>query len=196
MLIIKYSSAAIDLPKRTPYNLFLKVLCLRHEDTKGQGMAEYYRYLWIRTWPAVTSLVLLWIFVVLRFGWKTRYTWRFERDAWGFLVLFSKGLVWAAVLAAGTFMFVRNEADWFAKPASYEGVIRSKEAENGHYLFRLDEGKSNMHPGGGSEELAIDPVSYQLITVGEHVKVIYLPVRKETVSLQVLAPSGTRNVTK
>lgn len=159
-------------------------------------MAEYYRYLWIRTWPAVIFLVLIWIFVVFRFAGKTRNMWRFERDAWGFLVLFSKGILWAAVLAAGTAMFILNEADWFAQPAACEGVIQSKEAVQGHCVFWVDEGKSKETEGNVVAEFSIDPVSYRLLSVGERVRLIYLPVRKETVSLQVLAPSPDPDISK
>ncbi|KLU60404.1 hypothetical protein CEB3_c32550 [Peptococcaceae bacterium CEB3] len=151
-------------------------------------MAEYYRYLWLSTWPAVISLILVWLFVLFRLTGKARHTWRWERDAWGFLVLLGKSLVWIGVLAGCTAMFAMNDADWFRQPASCRGTVLSKEAAAGRYSVQIKEGEGKTDGKGPVLDLFLDPASYRLLSGGERVEAVYLPVAKETVFLRILGP--------
>ncbi|CAA7602938.1 Hypothetical protein DEACI_3761 [Acididesulfobacillus acetoxydans] len=152
-------------------------------------MAEYYRYLWLSTWPAVIAVILVWLFVLCRLAGKARRTWRRERDAWGFLVLLGKSMVWIGVVAGCTAMFVMNDADWFRQPASCQGTVLSKEAVGGRYSFQIGAAgrKADGKGAGAVRELFLDQTTYRLLSVGERVSVVYLPVAKETVSLRILA---------
>ncbi|MHB1652082.1 MAG: hypothetical protein ACYCVD_06335 [Desulfitobacteriaceae bacterium] len=171
---------------------------------KGYGMAEYYRYLWLTTWPVLVSFVSLWLFVLVRFAWKARNTWGQERDVWGLFVLFGKGILWVGVLAVYTVMFTHAEGDWFSKPAMIQGVIQGKAFEEGRYIIRV-ETRGNLVEASRNWVVSravgslfksyflmqdrwvyVDFQAYKALSLGDAVKVTCLPIRREALSCQVL----------
>lgn len=143
-------------------------------------MATYYLYLWRRTWPFVTLFVLLYFFVCLRFIWKAHKTWRYERDAWGVMVLMLKGWVWAGVLIAYTLMFIQAEGDWFEKPLVIRGTLELKDVSEGRYRLAIQPGATTR------ETVFVNDVIFRSLKAGDEVKLTVLPIRREVTACEVI----------
>lgn len=144
-------------------------------------MIDYYGYLWSTTWPNVIVLFLIWGVVLSRLGWKALDTWRYARDAWGFLVLAGKVLVWVGVLAIYTKLFFLSQPDWLAQPGFIQGLVQGKAYDSGSRAYVLD-----VRSGSEQKQFYVDHNVYELIKVEDQVKLMYLPVRREVVSCEVV----------
>jgi len=144
-------------------------------------MADYYRYLWSTTWPNLIVLFLIWGVVVFRLGWKFVDTWRYERDAVGFLLLTAKTIIWAGVLGFYTEQLLFSQPDWFAQPSYVEGSVLEKVYDSGLKSYIL-EVRSNSE----QSKFYIDQNVYEQLKVEDQVKIMYLPVRREVVRCEVV----------
>jgi len=146
-------------------------------------MLDYYGYLVRTTWPALLVLFLLWLFALWRLKAAVQRTWRLERDAWGFLVLAAKLVIWIGVLAIYSRMFYLGNQDWFERPAAIQGQITEKEYDPGAGLYTL-----KVSDGSLTQNLAIDAGGFAVLQVGQRVSVRYLPRRREIIDCEVFTP--------
>jgi hypothetical protein len=144
-------------------------------------MSEYYRYLWRSTWPNLVVLALIWVLVLSRLIWKSRKTWLSAHHVWGFLLLSGKVLVWLFVLAVFTKLLLFSQPDWFAKPGMIQGTIAAKSFDAGSNAYFLD-----IKDGSVQKKLYIDKNAYEQLKVKDQVKILYLPVRREVISCEIL----------
>ena len=144
-------------------------------------MADYYRYLWSTTWPNLIVLFLIWGVVFFRLGWKFVNSWRYERDAWGFLLLTGKTLIWVGVLGIYTELLLFSQPDWLAQPSFIQGSVLEKAYESGLRSYVL-EVRSDSEP----KRFYIDQKVYEQLKVEDQVKLMYLPVRREVVRCELV----------
>ncbi|MDQ7096204.1 hypothetical protein REC12_21645 [Desulfosporosinus sp. PR] len=139
-------------------------------------MVDYYRYLWSTTWPNMVVLILIWIFVLFRIGGKVLRTFRYERDAWGFLVLFGKTVLLAGVLGIYTQLLFSSQPDWLAQPGFLQGLVQGKTFDSTSGTYSLE-----VRSGSEQQQLYVDKNIYENLKLEDQVKLMYLPVRKEVV---------------
>lgn len=147
-------------------------------------MADYYRYLWSTTWPNLIVLFLLYLFVIIRSGWKLVNTWRYARDVWGILILTVKFAVWSGVLVVYTELFLFSQPDWFAQPGIIQGSVQGKAFDSGSSSYVVD-----IRSGVQRKEFYIDYFLYKRLEVDDEVKLMYLPSRREVIRCELLSNS-------
>ena len=145
-------------------------------------MGDYYFYLLRTTWPNLAVLFLIGSFVFLRLIEKARRYVRMGLDSWTIFILSSKFFLWVGILAVYVIILLSSQPDWFNSPAVFQGQVEGK-AYNGTsmnpYILEVKNGSEK-------ESLYIDFVTYQLINLGDRVNVLYLPVRKEAVRIEIV----------
>lgn len=107
--------------------------------------------------------------------------WRYERDAWGFLLLTGKVLVWAGVLAIYTELLFFSQPDWLAQPGFIQGSVQGKAYDSGSRSYVLD-----VRSGSEQEQFYVDQIVYEQIKVEDQVKLMYLPERREVVRCELV----------
>ncbi|HBW36404.1 hypothetical protein [Desulfosporosinus sp. BICA1-9] len=137
-------------------------------------MLEYYSYLWSTTWPNLIVLLLIWVIVLFRLGWKFLNTWRFAHDAWGFLLLAGKAIIWVGILAVYTELF--SQPDWFDRPGLIQGLVQGKAYDSGSGLYIIDLGN-----GSENNQFYVDRNVYDKVNLEDQVKLMYLPSRREVI---------------
>ncbi|HEY8910307.1 MAG TPA: hypothetical protein VIM51_08510 [Desulfosporosinus sp.] len=144
-------------------------------------MVDYYRYLWSTTWPNLIVLFSIGGFVLFRLGWKFVGVWRYERDAWGFLLLAGKTLIWIGVLASYTELLLFSQPDWFAQPSFMQGSVLEKTYDSGLRSYSL-----KIRNASEQRQFYIDRNTYEQLKVEDQVKLMYLPVRREVVRCELV----------
>lgn len=144
-------------------------------------MADYYRYLWSTTWPSLIVLCLIWVVVLSRMIWKFVGTWRYARDAWGFLLLTGKALIWAAVLIIYTELLFFSQPDWLAQPGFIQGSVLGKAYDAAARSYVLD-----VRSGSEQQQFYVDQNVYEQIKLEDQVKLMYLPVRRDVVRCELM----------
>jgi len=144
-------------------------------------MADYYGYLWSTTWPNLIVLFLIWGIILSRLVWKFVTTWRYEHDAWGFLLLTGKTLIWVGVLGVYTELLLLSQPDWFAQPGFTQGSVLEKAYDSGLGSYILE-----VRTGSEQKQLYIDRNVYEQLKVEDQVKLMYLPVRREVVRCELI----------
>ena len=144
-------------------------------------MVSYYYYLWSTTWPNLIVLLLIWGIVLVRLVWKFVDTWRYARDAWGFLLLTGKTLIWVVVLAVYTDLLFFSQPDWLSQPGIMQGSVQSKayDSETGFYLL-------DVRNGTEQKQFYIDQNVYGQLKLEDQVKLLYLPSRREVVRCELV----------
>ncbi|MHB8073750.1 hypothetical protein [Desulfosporosinus fructosivorans] len=144
-------------------------------------MADYYVYLWSTTWPYLLILFLIWMVVLSRFVWKFVVTWRYARDAWGFLLLVGKALIWIGVLVVYTKLLLYSQSDWFSQPGNILGVVEGKTYDPGSRTYTLD-----VRSGSIQNQFYVDNYVYVNVNIDDQVRLTYLPVRREVVRCELV----------
>jgi len=144
-------------------------------------MIDYYRYLWSTTWPNMIVLLLIWGVVLSRLGWKILKTWRYEHDAWGFLLLTGKTLIWVGVLVIYTQLLFLSQPDWLAQPGLIQGSVQEKTYDSGSRSYVL-----GIRSGSEQEQFYVDQNVYEKIKVEDQVRLMYLPKRREVVRCELV----------
>lgn len=148
----------------------------------GGTMGDYYHYLWKATWIEALSILLLGLFIVIRYIWKAYSKAQKGIKFTDKVVLVLKGLGWLLVYFAYLLMFNASEPDWFAKPVVVQGEIQGKSME-----------ANSLHPysvevewESGRETLLLDRYTYQELDPGQRVNVTFLPHRLQVISCEIL----------
>jgi len=108
-------------------------------------------------------------------------TWRYARDAWGFLVLAVKAIVWAGVLVVYTKLLFSSQPDWLAQPGFIQGSVQGKAYDSGSRSYVLE-----VRSGSEQKQFHVDQNVYAQIKVEDQVKLMYLPVRREVVRCELV----------
>lgn len=144
-------------------------------------MADYYRYLWSTTWPNLIVLILIWAVVLSRLVWKFVSTWRYAHDAWGFLLLAGKALIWIGVLGIYTELLFFSQPDWLSQPGYILGLVEGKAYDSGARSYVLD-----VRTGSVQNQFYVDHNVYQQLNIEDQVRLMYLPVRREVVRCELV----------
>lgn len=144
-------------------------------------MAEYYSYLWSTTWPNLSMLFLIWAVVLSRTVWKFIGTWRYAHDAWGFLVLAWKALIWIGVLGIYTELLFFSQPDWLAQPGSIQGSVQGKAYDSGSRSYVID-----VRSGSVQNQFYVDHNVYEQLNIEDQVRLMYLPIRREVVRCELV----------
>ncbi|WP_407307374.1 hypothetical protein [Desulfosporosinus sp. SB140] len=147
-------------------------------------MVDYYHYLWSTTWPNMVVLILIWAFVLFRIGWKVQKTFRSERDAWGFLVLFGKTVILVSILGIYTQLLFLSQPDWLLQPGYLQGLVQGKTYDSVSRSYCLE-----VRTGSEQKQLYVDEVVYEKLKLDDQVKLMYLPVRKEVIRCERVGSS-------
>lgn len=144
-------------------------------------MADYYRYLWSTTWPNLIVLFLIYGVILSRLGWKFFRTWRYARDAWGFLLWLAKVSIWVGILGVYTELLLFSQPDWFHKPGIIQGSVQGKSFDSGSSSYVVD-----IRSGVQQTQFYVDSYVYEQLNVDDQVKLMYLPARREVVRCELL----------
>ena len=144
-------------------------------------MVSYYYYLWSTTWPNLIVLLLIWGIVLVRLVWKFVDTWRYARDAWGFLLLTGKTLIWVVVLAVYTDLLFFSQPDWLSQPGIMQGSVQAKAYDSETRFYLLD-----VRNGTEQKQFYIDQNVYGQLKLEDQVKLLYLPSRREVVRCELV----------
>lgn len=144
-------------------------------------MLEYYSYLWSTTWPNLTVLFLIWTLVLSRMVWKFVGTWRYAHDAWGFILLAGKALIWLGVLVVYTKLLFFSQPDWLSQPGFIQGSVQGKAYDPGSRSYVID-----VRSGSVQAQFYIDFNVYEQLNIEDHVNLMYLPVRREVVRCELV----------
>ncbi|AFQ45721.1 hypothetical protein [Desulfosporosinus meridiei] len=145
-------------------------------------MADYYGYLWSTTWPNLGVLFLIIGVILSRLVWKFVTTWRNARHVWGFLLLSLKMVIWVGVLGVYTQLLLFSQPDWFAKPGLIEGTVQGKSFDTASNIYSVD-----IRSGTDQTKLFIDFFVYQRLNIDDHVKLMYLPIRREVIRCEIVS---------
>ncbi|MEL1134263.1 hypothetical protein AAC978_03680 [Desulfitobacterium sp. THU1] len=147
-------------------------------------MGEYYSYLWKATWIEALGILLLGIFILIRYVWKFYFVAKKEMKLTTKLLLALRGFGWLFVYSVYLLMFQASEPDWFAKPVVVQGGIQGKSMVS-----------DTLHPysveiewESGRETLLVDLYTYQAIEPGHNVNMTFLPHRLEVITCKILPP--------
>jgi len=142
-------------------------------------MKDYYYYLWCTTWPYLVVLFLLIVFLVGRLFCQVRNTWRYERDAWGLIVLSGRTFIYIGTGLIYIYMLLFPQRDWFATPAVFEGVIEKVEpaAEWGYYL--------EVRDGEVLRTFQIKTPTAGQLEKGDRIELEYLPYTGQVIKGEV-----------
>lgn len=143
-------------------------------------MIDYYYYLWSTTWPNLIVLLLIWGVILSRLCWKGVNTWRYARDAWGFLTLMGKILMWIAVLGIYTDLLLLSQPDWLAQPGHIQGSVKGKAYDSGSSRYVV-----YVRSGTEQKQFYIDERVYERLNLDDRVKLMYLPSRREVVRCEL-----------
>ena len=144
-------------------------------------MLEYYGYLWSTTWPNLVALIIIWALVLSRLVGKYIGTWRYARDAWGFLLLAGKTVLWIVVLGVYTKLLFFSQPDWLSQPGYILGSVAVKTYDSKARSYVLD-----VRTGSERNLLYIDQNVYEHLKIEDQVKLLYLPVRREVVRCELV----------
>ena len=144
-------------------------------------MLEYYGYLWSTTWPNLIGLILIWAMVLSRWVWKFVRTWRSARDAWGFLLLSGKTVIWVVVLATFTEILFFSQPDWLSPPRYILGSVAGKAYDAGSKSYVLD-----VRIGSEQQQFYVDENVFEQLKLEAQVKLMVLPVRREVVRCELV----------
>ena len=144
-------------------------------------MADYYRYLWSTTWPYLSVLFLIWVAVLSRLVWKFMGTWRYARDAWGFLLLAGRAIIWIGVLGIYTNLLFFSQPDWLSQPGYIIGSVEGKTYDTGSRSYVID-----VRSGSVQNQFYVDHNVYKQLNIEDQVKLMYLPVRREVVRCELV----------
>jgi hypothetical protein len=144
-------------------------------------MLEYYSYLWSTTWPNLIVLFLIWAVVLSRLVWKFVGTWRYAHDAWGFLLLAGKALIWLGVLGIYTELLFFSQPDWLSQPGFIQGSVQGKAYDSGSGTYVLD-----VRTGSVQNQFYVDHNVYEQLNIEDQVRLMYLPVRREVVRCELV----------
>ena len=144
-------------------------------------MLEYYSYLWSTTWPYLSVLYLIWTVVLSRLVWKFVSTWRYAHDAWGFLMLAGKALIWIGVLGIYTELLFFSQPDWLSQPGNILGSVEGKVYDSGTRSYVID-----VRTGAVLNQFYVDDNVYELLNIEDQVRLMYLPVRREVVRCELV----------
>lgn len=144
-------------------------------------MADYYRYLWSTTWPNLIVLFLIWAVVLSRLVWKFVSTWRYAHDAWGFILLAGKALIWIGVLGIYTELLFFSQPDWLSQPGYSLGLVEGKAYDSGAGSYVLD-----VRTGSVQNKFYVDHNVYEQLNIEDQVRLMYLPVRREVVRCELV----------
>lgn len=144
-------------------------------------MIEYYSYLWSTTWPNLIVLLLIWVIVLFQLGWKFVNTWRFAHDAWGFLLLAGKAMIWVGVLWVYSELLLFSQPDWFDRPGLIQGLVLGKAYDSGSSLYIVD-----IRNGSEYKQFYVDQNVYEKVNVDDQVKLMYLPTRREVIRCELI----------
>lgn len=144
-------------------------------------MLDYYSYLWSTTWPNLIVLFLIWAVVLSRLVWKFVGTWRYAHDAWGFLLLAGKALIWLGVLVIYTELLFFPQPDWLSQPGFIQGSVQGKAYDSGSRSYVLD-----VRTGSVQNQFYVDHNVYEQLNLEDHVRLMYLPVRREVVRCELV----------
>jgi len=108
-------------------------------------------------------------------------TWRYAHDAWGFLLLAGKALIWIGVLGIYTELLFFSQPDWLAQPGYIQGSVQGKAYDSGLKSYVLD-----VRAGSVQNQFYVDHNVYEQLNIDDQVRLMYLPVRREVVRCELV----------
>jgi hypothetical protein len=146
------------------------------------GITDYYLYLLKISWPALSGLFAVYLFLGLRLLMAAKKQQNFHscknRILFGLRVT-----VTIAVLMIYTRMFAGNYGDWFSQPSFCRGIVAGllEEMETGQdkYFVTVEDGEELL-------KLKIDHYTFSRLYEDDFVQLAYLPVKKEVFYCSVL----------
>ncbi|MGI6450310.1 MAG: hypothetical protein ACOX3R_08470 [Desulfitobacteriia bacterium] len=137
---------------------------------------DYYEYLLKISWPALSGLFLIYLFLGIRLLRAIKAHVTTPEHLFGQqIVLFLRSVLIIVVLAIYTHFFVLNYGDWLEKPALSRGQIESLELRPGYwrddYFLTLICGEEKLN-------VRIDHHTFLALKAEDQIEIAYLPRKK------------------
>lgn len=144
-------------------------------------MVEYYRYLWSTTWPNLSVLFLIWVFVLYRLGWKSLRTFKHSFGGWNVLQMAWKLLIWAGILIFYTRLLLLSQPDWLAQPGYFQGSVQMTSYNETSKSYVLE-----VQTGSDNQQFFVDRNIFEQLKLNQQVKLMFLPIRREVVRCELI----------
>ena len=108
-------------------------------------------------------------------------TWRYARDAWGFMLLAGRAIIWIGVLGIYTKLLFFSQPDWLSQPGYITGSVEGKTYDTGSRSYIID-----VRSGSVQNQFYVDHNVYKQLNIEDQVKLMYLPVRREVVRCELV----------
>ncbi len=94
-------------------------------------MIDYYEYLLIISWPALSGLFIIYAFLGFRAVQAVRRVVREKAGFYHWSAVSLRAVVTIAVCAIYTYMFTLGYGDWFHFPVQNKGIVESVSVKQG-----------------------------------------------------------------
>lgn len=144
-------------------------------------MVEYYRYLWSTTWPSLSVLLLIWVFVLSRLAWKSLKIFQHSFGGWDIVRMAWRLLIWSAILVLYTRLLLLSQPDWFAQPGYFQGLVQmtSYNESSKNYVLEVQDGSEK-------KQFYVDKNVFEQLKLNQQVKLMFLPIRREVVRCELI----------
>lgn len=153
------------------------------------SIIDYYRYLFKVSWPALSGLFLICLFLAGRFYLTVRT--EAHRDVFRITKLAFRSILTGMVLVIYFAMFFKNYGDWLYKPLTCQGIVQSVQSRTSgtktEYLLTLQSGEENL-------TVIVDKQIEKNIKPHDLIEVSYLPQKKEAFHCKVLTRQAKFNI--
>lgn len=139
---------------------------------------DYYLYLFKISWPALSGLFLVCIFIGIKCLSILRKALA-EKNYFSKFLAAAKSLFLVLIVFIYSLMFMDYNQDWLNDPAVSKGVIESLTAEAEQYTLILRSGEEIL-------TLSIDAAAFHKLHKNDLVEVTYLHQKKQVVQCSVL----------
>lgn len=136
---------------------------------------DYYEYLIKVSWPALCGLLVIYLFLGLRFFQAIKRTTPEKHDLRKRLSVISRLVVTVIVLSVYTEMFVQGYGDWLDQPSMSRGVVESLDKNEGvkeDFFLTLKDGEESI-------KVSITKLVHDQLSQDDLVEIEYLPRKKE-----------------
>lgn len=153
------------------------------------SIIDYYSYLFKVSWPALSGLFLISLFLAGRvyLTVNTEARW----DVFRIIKFVLRSILTVMVLVIYVIMFFKNYGDWLYQPVTCQGIVESLQPKTSgsktEYLLTLQTGEESL-------TVIVDKQIEKNIKPQDLIEVSYLPQKKEAFHCKILTRQAKINI--